>query len=249
MAHNNTASLGKFISNDLVNFEKCRDRFGQFFCSRIDSKHLDFKLKVFKIDDSRDFGFAQNFTIGEADFNQFKQLRNQLVKATEKNGGEENLSLVLIPTKSKYKDEQLKLAQKFVDVMDWANRMFCETQLRYSVDKPDSSHVQVRILARKNENETFQSAYVIYKLQEFIYLLHKMDSVYDMFIANKPICYVAKKVIISFYSWLLFLLESGRIGKFGDKSKFFLRLMSKLGPHHVVLGSVQLRKFLQKNSH
>ena len=100
MAHNNTASLKKFTSNDLVNFEKCRDRFGQFFCSRIDSKHLDLKLKVFKIDDSRDFGFAQNFTIGEADFKQFKQLRNQLVNATEKNGGEENLSPVLIPTRS-----------------------------------------------------------------------------------------------------------------------------------------------------
>ena len=56
--------------------------------------------------------------MGEADFNEFMQLKNQLVNATENCAREENLTPVLIPTMSKDMDEQLKLAQKVVDVVD-----------------------------------------------------------------------------------------------------------------------------------
>ena len=54
------------------------------------------------------------------------------------------------------------------------------TLLRYKVDNPDTSYAQVRIFGRKKEEEKFhQTVYVNYKLDEFIYLLDVMNSVYD----------------------------------------------------------------------
>ena len=67
---------------------------------------------------------------------------------------------------SKDMDEQLELPHKVVDVVDRANRNICVTLLRYNVDKPDSSYAQVRIFARKKEDEKFQQVvYVRYKLE------------------------------------------------------------------------------------
>ena len=54
------------------------------------------------------------------------RLRNQLVNA-EIFGGEGKLTPVLIPTMSKDMDEQLKLAQTVVDVVDRANRKMCDS--------------------------------------------------------------------------------------------------------------------------
>ena len=123
--------------------------------------------------------------MGEANFNQFIRLRNQLVIAAENVAGEENLSPVLIPTLSKDMDEQLKLADKVVDVVDRANRKICVTLLRYNVDKLDSSYAQVRLFARKKEDEKFQQVVCVnYKLEEFIYLLDVMNSVYEKFLTN-----------------------------------------------------------------
>ena len=127
--------------------------------------------------------------MGEADFKQFMRLRNQLVNAAENFAREENLTPVLIPTMSKDMDEQLKLAHKFVDVVDRVNRKNCVTLLLYNVDKPESSYVEVGLFARKKEDEKFQQVvYVKYKLVEFIYLLDVMISVYDKLITNQPIC-------------------------------------------------------------
>ena len=84
-------------------------------------------------------------------------------------------------------DEQLKLAHKVVDVVDQANRKICVTLLRYNVDKPESSY-QVRINARKKENERIQQiVYVKYKLEDFIFSFDAKDSVYDNLIINQPI--------------------------------------------------------------
>ena len=131
--------------------------------------------------------------MGEADFNHFMRLRNQLVKAAENFAREENLTPVLIPTKSK-----LKVAHKVVDVRDRKNRKICVTLLRYNVDKPESFYAQVRLFARKKEDEKFQQVvYVNYKLEEFIYLLDAMNSVNDKVITNQPICNVSQKVISS----------------------------------------------------
>ena len=191
MAYNTTASLDTLTCTEYVDFGKCQDRFGQFSWSKNDSNYLDVKLKVFWKDDKKEFRLVQNFTMGEADFNQFMRLRNQLVYAAENFAREENLTPVQIPTLSKDMEEQLKLAHKVVDVVDRANRKICVSLLRYNVDKPENSYAQVRLFARKKEDEKFQQVvYVNYKLEEFIYLLDVMNSVYDKVITNQPICNV-----------------------------------------------------------
>ena len=162
---------------------KGQGRFGRFSWSKNESNYLDVKLKVFKKDDKKEIRLVQNRTLGEADFHQFMRLRNQMVKAAE------NLIRVLIPAMSKDMDEQLKLAHRVVYVVDRANGKICVALLRYSVNKPESSYAQVRLFARKKEDEKFQQfVYVNYKLEEFIYLLEVMNSVYDKIITNQPIC-------------------------------------------------------------
>ena len=187
MAYNTTASLDKLTCTDYVDFGTCQDRFGRFSWSKNDSNYLDVKFKVFRKDDKKEFRLVQNLTMGEADFNQFKRLRNQLVNAAENFAREQNLTTVLIPTKSRDMDEQLKLAHKVVDVVDRTNRKICVTLLRYNVHKPESSYAQVRLFARKKEDDKFQVVFVNYKLEEFIYLLDVMNSVYDKVITNQPI--------------------------------------------------------------
>ena len=89
---------------------------------------------------------------------------------------------------SKDIDEQLKLSHKVFDVVDRANRSICVTLLRYNVDKSQSSYAQVRLFARKKEDQKFQQAvYVNYKLENFTYLFDVMNSVYDKVITNESI--------------------------------------------------------------
>ena len=83
MAYNTTASLDNVTCTDYVDVDKFENLFGQFSRSKNDSIHVDVKLKVFKKDDNKEFRLVQNLTIGGADFNQFMQLRNQLVNAAE----------------------------------------------------------------------------------------------------------------------------------------------------------------------
>ena len=79
------------------------------------------------------------------------------------------------------------------------------TLLRYQADNPETSYAQVRLFGRKKEEEKFQqSVYVNYKLDEFVYLLDVMNSVYDKIIAKQRICKVFTIVI-----YLFFLFESG----------------------------------------
>ena len=123
--------------------------FGQFFWSRNDSNYLDVKLEVFRKDDKKEFQLVQNLTRGEADFNQFSQLGNQLINAAENFAREENLTPSLISTMSKDMDQQLKLAHEVVDVVDRANRKTSVTLLRYNMDNLESSYAQVPIFARQ----------------------------------------------------------------------------------------------------
>ena len=83
MGYNTTASLDKLSCTNYVDFDKCQDRFGLFFSSKNDANYLDVKLKVFKKNDNKEFRLVQNLTMGEADFNQFMRLRNQLLNAAE----------------------------------------------------------------------------------------------------------------------------------------------------------------------
>ena len=179
--------MDKLTCTDYVEFGNCQDRFGRCSWFKNDSNCLDVKLKVFKKDDNKMFQLVQNLTKGEADFNQFTRFRNQLVNAAENFARGVNLTPVLIPTMSKDMDEQLKLAHKVVDVMDGANRKTCATLLRYNVDKRESCYARVRLFARKKEDEKHQQVvYLKYKLEEIIYLLDVMISVFDRVITNQP---------------------------------------------------------------
>ena len=115
------------------------------------------------------------------------RLTIQLVIAAENFAREEKLWPVLIPTLPGNTDEQLKLAHKLVDLVDRANRRVGVTLLRYSLDKPESSYTQVRVLARKTEDEKFQQiVHVTYELEELIYLLDVMKYVFHKVTTNQP---------------------------------------------------------------
>ena len=92
---------------------------------------------------------------------------------------------------AKDKEEQLKLTHKIVEVVDRPHRKTCVTMLRYNVEKPETSYVQVRLFGRRKHKEKVnQIVYVNYKLEDFIYLLDVMNSVYDKVIANEHFCNV-----------------------------------------------------------
>ena len=164
-----------------MDFGKSLDRFGRFFCIKNYSNYLDIKLKVFKGEDKNaEFRLRQNLSMGEADFNQFIRQRNQLVVAADNFLREQILPPVLQTALSKDMEEQLKLVHKVIDVVDCSNRRICVTLLRYKVDNPETSYAQVRLFGRKKQGENFQQiVYVNYTLEEYIYLLDVMNSVYD----------------------------------------------------------------------
>ena len=88
-------------------------------------------------------------------------------------------------------EEQLKLTHKVVEVVDRPHRKICMTMLRYNVEKPEISYVQVRLFGRRKDEEKFnQIVYVNYKLEEFVYLLDVINCVYDKVFANEPLCNV-----------------------------------------------------------
>ena len=98
------------------------------------------------------------------------QLRNPPANPAKIFARKEILSPVLITTMSKNMDAQLKMAHKVVDVVDRANRKIYLKMLQYNVDKPESSHAQFQIIARRKEDEKFQQVvYVKNKIEEFIY--------------------------------------------------------------------------------
>ena len=133
----------------------------------------------------------QNFSMGEADFSQFIRQKNQLVVAADNFLREQNLSPILQSTLSKDMEEQLNLVHKVIEVVDRPTRQISVRLLRYKVDNPQTSYAQVCLFGRKREEEKFQQmVYVNYKLDEFVYLLDVMNSVYDKVIANQPICNV-----------------------------------------------------------
>ena len=82
----------------------------------------------------------------------------------------------------------MKLVHKVIDVVDHPDRRNCVTLLRYKADNPETSYAQVRLFGMKMEEEKLQQvAYVNYKLEEIVYILDVMNSVYDKVIANQPI--------------------------------------------------------------
>ncbi len=118
MSHNTTTTLDKLACTDCVDFGKCQDRFGRISWSKNSFDFLDVKLKVFKKDENKQFRLAQNLTMREADFNQFIRLRHQLVVAVRECSKEEILPPVQVKLLAKDLEEQLKLTNKVVKVVD-----------------------------------------------------------------------------------------------------------------------------------
>ena len=88
-------------------------------------------------------------------------------------------------------EEQLKLTHKVVEVVDRPHRKICVTMLQYTVEKPETSYVQVQLFGRRKDDEKFNHfVYTDCKFDEFFYLLDVMNSVYDKVIANEPLYYV-----------------------------------------------------------
>ena len=188
MAYNTTAALDKLAYTDYVNFDKCQDRFKRIAWSKSSFVYLDLKLKLFKKDENKDFWSAQTLRMGEVHFNQFIWLSNQLVVAVRDFSKEENLPPVQVKLLAKDTDDQVKLVHKVVEVVDWPHTKICVTLLRYNVENPETSYAQVRLFGRRKEEEkTNQIVYVNYKLDEFLYLLDVMNSVYDKVFANEPL--------------------------------------------------------------
>ena len=192
MAYNITETLDKLACTDYLDFGKCQDRFGRLSWSKNDSDYSEIKLKVFKRENKNaEFQLRQNLSLGKADFNQFIRQRNQLVVVADNFHREQNLSPVLQSTLSKDMEEQLKLVQEVIGVLDRPNRRIRVTLLRCKADNPETSYAQVRLFGRKKEEEKFQKiVYVNSKIDEFVYLLDIMYSVYDKVIANQLICIV-----------------------------------------------------------
>ena len=81
------------------------------------------------------------------------------------------------------------------------------TLLRYNVDKPESSYAQIRLFARKNEDEKFQQVVCWnYEFEVFIYLHDVMNSVDKKVMIRQPICNVFQKIFSSvyFFSYLFY---------------------------------------------
>ena len=131
MAYITTATLDKLACTDYVDFGKCQDRFGRISWSKKSFDYLHVKLKLFKKDENKDFRIPQNLKIGEADFNQFILMRNQLFVAVRDFRKEENLPHVQVKLLDKDMEKQLKLAHKVGEVVDPPHRKICVTLLPY----------------------------------------------------------------------------------------------------------------------
>ena len=111
MTHNTTTTFDKLVCADYVDFGKCRDRFEQISLSRFSFDYMEVKLKMFKQDENKQFRLAENLTMGEADFNQFIRLRNQLVVAVRDFRKEENIPSVQVKLQAKDMEGQLKITE------------------------------------------------------------------------------------------------------------------------------------------
>ena len=139
MAYNNTANLDKLACTDYVDFGNTQDSFGRISWAKNSFDYLDVKLKVFKRVENKHFRLAQNLTMGEADFNQFIRLRNQLIVSVKDFSKEDSLPPGQVKLLAKDMAEQLKVTHKVVEVVDRPRRKICMTMLRDNVEKPDTS--------------------------------------------------------------------------------------------------------------
>ena len=106
MTYNTTVFLTKSLVSAMWTLENANtDLVDSFWCEK-DSNYLDVIFEFFWKDDDRDFQLVQNITMGESNFNQFKQPTNHLVVTNENFASEHTVSPIEI-TISSYLEEQL----------------------------------------------------------------------------------------------------------------------------------------------
>ena len=183
--------MDKLACTDYVDFGKCQNRFGRISWSKNSFDYLEVKLKMLKKDENKQFRLPQDVTMGEADFIRFIRRGNQLVVARRNLSREENLPHVQVILLAKDMEEQIKLTHKVVEVVDRSHRKICVTMVRYNVEKPETSYVQMRLFQRRKDEKKFnQFVYVNYTLDGFNILFDVKNSVYDKVIPNELFCNV-----------------------------------------------------------
>ena len=99
---------------------------------------------------------------------------------------------------SKNIDELLKLPHKLIDVVERARKNIV-TLLRFKLEKSESWFGQVRFFAKKKEDENFQLPFIVfYKLEEIIYLLDLMNSVWKNLLLIHQFVMSYKKYLLLF---------------------------------------------------
>ena len=170
MALNTTSFEDKHLKTDFVDFGKHKNnRFGRISWSKNEktekSKYLEIQVKVFKMDQQGDFRVYQNLNMGESDFNEFLRMMNDLVVAATEFGKEQDLeplpaytygSIKTNRTFSRDMETQLKMVHKVWNVVDLPHRKICVTMLRYTVEDPESSYVQIRLFGKQQKDGNFQ---------------------------------------------------------------------------------------------
>ena len=96
-------------------------------------------------------------------------------------------------------------------------------------------YAQVRLIARKKEDEKFEKiVYVKKKLEEFVFLQDIMNSVYDKVFTDNPFAYPLENNC----NYSVFITFPSKWNKMswniGDKRNVFLELKTKLGLYYVV---------------
>ena len=79
---------------------------------------MEIQLKVFKRDDKPEFRKHQQNNLRQSDFKELLQLRNPIVVATGEFSREENLRPNVTSLLSKDSEEQMKLVQKAITIVD-----------------------------------------------------------------------------------------------------------------------------------
>ena len=127
--------------------------------------------------------------MGLFDFKQLLCLRNPIVLAVREFSTDETLKGVVTSPLSKDLDEQLKHVQKALTVVDRPKRKIIATMMKYCMDKPESTYVQLRLFARNSEHDKLQQlVFVNYKYDEFLYLLDIITSISDQVLSNQSLC-------------------------------------------------------------
>ena len=166
------------------------------------------------------FQLVQKPTMGEADFNQFMRLTNQLVIAAE-NVVREGKLVSSGDTNNVQRHGRTTQNCSHGSWCSWPSKQKdLEYSVAYNLDMPESSYAQVGFFEWKTKDENFQQiVYVNYELEELIHLPDVTNFVYDKVIAIEPIRNVLKKLLNLVTLYHFFSIRFKMSWNSEDKSK------------------------------